>query len=314
MVKAAAFSRIKYGTEVPREDYIQLCENAAYQAGKAGCDLFVLPEHFDTFGSLEMAVNDGGIYCEGTDRSDICAACAEPVPGPMTHRFGCIAQDFSMYIAANYYERDDGKTYNTCVLIDRKGNVAGKYRKSHLCGSEHRINGVTAGDELPVFDCDFGKIGIIICMDMNYPEIARILTLKGANILLWPHQTYGPTEEMVLLQARARAIDNACYIVGADFASLPPFAPYCTGHEYMGRATIINPDGVIIADTGHLPGLAIAAFEPEQHRITKDVVCIRKSGVDYFGEDILRTRRPELYGEITRRTELPKDEEVYDEL
>lgn len=310
-LKAGAYSRIRYCSPAPREEYIALCETAATEAGKQGCDIFVLPEHFDCFGSIETTSHDGGIYDERTDRRTLCRAVAETIPGPMTERFGKIAKQYSMYIAATYYELDADKIYNTCVLIDRKGKVAGKYRKTHLCGSENRINGVTAGDELPVFDCDFGRLGITICMDMNYPEIYRVLTLKGAKVILWPHQTYGPTEEMVLLQARARAIDNGCYIVGSDFASVPPFAPYYSGHELIGRATIINPDGTILADTGHAAGTAMAEFDPDFHRMTKDVVCIRRSGVDYFEEDIIRTRRPELYGEIVKKTDFPFDKEVF---
>ncbi len=313
MIKVAAYSRIRYDSPVPREEYIKICECAAEEAGAAGCDLFVLPEHFDCFGSTEMIVTDNGIYDDKTDRRALCRAVAETIPGRMTEHFGIIARKYAMYIAACNYELDGDKVYNTCVLIDRKGIVAGKYRKTHLCGSEGRINGVSAGDELPVFDCDFGKVGITICMDMNYPEIYRVLTLKGAKIILWPHQTYGPTEEMVLLQAKARAIDNACYIVGADFASEPPFAPYWNNRALLGRATIINPDGVILADTGHLPGLAIASFDPASPRLTKDVVCIRRTGVDNFGEDILRTRRPELYGEIAEQREFLEDEDVYKE-
>ena len=311
MVKVAAYSRIKYSIPVPREEYIRLCEEAAVKAGQAGCDLFVLPEHFDTFGATEMTANDDGIYDAATDRSGLCRAVAEEIPGPMTVRFAAICREYSMYIAANYFELSDGKVYNTCVLLGRDGEIVGKYRKTHLCGSEGRVNGVTAGDDLPVFECDFGKVGMTICMDMNYPEIYRILTLKGASVILWPHQTYGPTEEMVLLQAKARAIDNCCYIIGADFASEPPFAPYYSGHEFLGRATIINPDGVIIADTGHTSGLAIAEFEPNAARVTKDVVCIRRTGVDSFGEDIIRTRRPELYREIVKERAFLEDGELF---
>lgn len=307
-VKIGAYSRLKYEDPIPREDYIKICEIAAENAGKDKCDLFVLPEHFDSFGSIEKTAQKLE-DASSSDRRQMTAAVAEKIPGPMTKRFGAICRKYSMYIALNYYETEtivesgEHKIYNTCVLLDRQGNIAGKYRKTHLCGSEGPMNGVTAGDEIPVFDTDFGKLGITICMDMNYPEIYRVLTLKGAKIILWPHQTYGPTEEMVMLQARVRAMDNACYIVGSDFASPEPFAPYWAGHELLGRAVIINPDGTIIADTGHRTGTAIAEFDPELPRLTKDVVCIRNCGIDDFGEDIIKTRRPELYSLICKREE-----------
>lgn len=312
MVKAAAFSRIRYLEAVHREEYISICEQAAEKAGRAGCDIFVLPELFDSCGSIETSAQDNGIYDEKSDRSELCRAVAENIPGPMTERFGRICKKYSMYIAANYYEKENSRLFNTCVLLDRKGRITGKYRKTHLCGSEPRVNGTSAGDDLPVFDTDFGKVGITICMDMNYPEIYRILTLKGAEVILWPHQTYGPTEEIVLLQARARALDNCCYIIGADFASPEPFAPYTEGHALLGRATVINPDGVIIADSGHAPGLAIAEFDPKRPRLTKDVVCIRKNGIDDFGKDIIRTRRPELYTLITEKYQIDDDKDYFE--
>ena len=300
MIRVAALSRIKYVDPVPRQQYIHLCEKAAEEAGRAGCDVLLLPEHFDIFGSLETEARDGGIYDPATDRSALYRAVAEPVPGPMTERFGRICLQFGMYLIADYTELDGDKLYNTAVILDRAGNVAGKYRKSHLCGSEARCFGITPGDELPVFDLDFGRIGIAICMDMYYPEIFRVLTLKGAQIIFWPHQTYGPSEEMIMLQARCRALDNCCYLVGANFASPDFFAPYSEGHAYTGRACVINPDGILIADTGHQAGLAIASFDPALPRRTKDIVCIRKNGVDQYREDLLLTRRPELYSEITR--------------
>lgn len=300
MIRVATLSRIKYVDPVPRETYIRLCENAAQEAGRAGCDVVLLPEHFDVFGSQETTVKDGNIYDPNADWSPLYRAIAEPVPGPMTERFGRICKQYRMYLIACYTEIENDCLYNTAVLIDRDGQVAGKYRKTHLCGSEGRCFGITAGDELPVFDLDFGRIGITICMDMYYPEVYRILTLKGARIIFWPHQTYGPSEEMIMLQARCRALDNSCYLVGSNFASPEYYAPYSRGHELTGRAAIINPEGMIIADTGHFPGLAIASFDPEPSRKSKDVVCIRKSGVDQYREDILMLRRPELYDEITR--------------
>lgn len=311
-IKVATFSRVKYTSPVPREQYIRLCEEAAREAGREGCDIILLPEHFDIFGSIETAVSDGGIYDPATDRSAVYRAVAEPIPGPMTERFGKIAREYGMYIVPNYTELDGDKMYNTAVIIDRQGQVAGKYRKTHLCGSEGRCFGITAGDELPVFDLDFGRIGIAICMDMYYPEIFRILTLKGARIIFWPHQTYGPSEEMIMVQARCRALDNSCYLVGSNFASPDYYAPYDAGHELSGRAFIVNPEAMIIADTGHMGGLAIASFDPEPSRRSKDVVCIRKNGVDEYREDILMLRRPELYTEITSdNSDLSRCQEVF---
>lgn len=300
IVRVAAISRVRELKPIRREQYICMCEAYLQNAGERGCDIVLLPEQFDSFGAIETETGDNGIYDSATDRRPQTCAVAETIPGPMTERLGVICRKYQMYCIACYIECDANTFYNTAVLLDREGKCVGKYRKTHLAGGEARCCGITPGDELPVFETDFGTIGITTCMDVNYPEVYRVLTLKGARIIFWPHQTYGPSEEIVFLQARSRALDNSCYLVGSDFASPDYFAPYEPGHALIGRAVIINPDGVIMADTAHQAGLTIAEFDPEPSRKTKDCVGIRIDGIDRYRDDILLTRRPELYDEIIR--------------
>lgn len=297
-IMLGTMSRIKHLQPIPRAEYIEHCACEAEKAGRAGFDILLLPEHFDSFGATEMDAQDGGIYDEATDRGALYRNIAEEIPGPMTERFGAICREYGMYIVADYTERSGGRLYNTAVIIGRDGRIAGKYRKTHLCAPEKRCCGIDAGDELPVFDLDFGRIGIAICMDMYFPEVFRVLTLKGAKLILWPHQTYGPSEETIFVTARARAIDYCCYIAGANFASPAYFAPYERGHEFTGRAMIINPDGMVIADTGHYPGIAYARIDLNASRLGKDITAARREGVDRIREDLLHFRRPELYNKI----------------
>lgn len=299
-VKIGALSRIKYVESVPRETYISICLDEAQKAGESGCDVFLLPEHFDSFGAAETECADGGIYDPATDRSAAYRSVAETIPGALTERFGAVCRKYHMYIIADFVERDENRLYNTAVILGRDGKVVGKYRKTHLCGSEKRCCGVDAGDELPVFDLDFGRVGIAICMDMYFPEVFRVLTLKGAEIIFWPHQTYGPSEETIFVTARARAIDYCCYMVGANFASPDYFAPYEEGHALTGRAMVINPDGMVIVDTGHYAGVAMAEIDLDVPRLGKDIAAVRRCGVDDIKSDLLHFRRPELYSEIVR--------------
>ncbi len=83
------------------------------------------------------------------------------------------------------FEKEGSLIYNTGVLMDRGGNIAGKYRKVQLPLAEAEF-GVTPGCEFPVFDTDFGKIGILICFDHFFPEPARILSYNGAEIIFVP--------------------------------------------------------------------------------------------------------------------------------
>lgn len=298
VVKIGTISRVLHLQSIPRQDYIALCEEMVEKAGKAGCDLVLLPEHFDSFGACELEGTQQNLYREGTDYSSIRRQIAEPIPGPLTQSLGKLAARYHMYVVANYTELDGSKLYNTAVIIDRQGRVAGKYRKTHLCANEKRCFGICAGDELPVFHLDFGVVGIAICMDIYFPEVFRVLTLKGAEMILWPHQTYGPSEETLQIMARSKAIDYNCVLVTSNFASPDYYAPYSPGHAMTGRAMIINHEGLIIAETGHYPGIAMAEINLDIPKIGKDVAMARRAGIDYLREDILRFRRPELYGEI----------------
>ena len=110
---------------------------------------------------------------------------AEPIPGPATKRLGEAAQKNKIWVVAGLTERVGDIVYNTAVLLDRQGRVAGKYRKTHLPREEWK-EGVRPGQEYPVFDTDFGRVAIQICYDWFFPEPAAIFALKGAEIILCP--------------------------------------------------------------------------------------------------------------------------------
>lgn len=134
----------------------------------------------------------------------------EPVPGPTTKYLGEVAKRNNLYIVAGLLEKDGDAVYNTAVLIDRKGNLAGKYRKTSL-PREEIDGGVTPGNSFPVFDTDFGRIGIMICWDVTFPEPARALAQQGAEIIFLP--IWGGD----LTLAKARAIENQVYLVSSTY-------------------------------------------------------------------------------------------------
>jgi predicted amidohydrolase len=150
------------------------------------------------------------------------------IPGPVTDILVERARQHSMHIVLSLNEREGVHYYNTGLLIDRKGGIAGKYRKVQLplCEGE---DGFTPGRDFPVFDTDFGRIGILICWDHGFPEIARTMAAKGAEILFLPSLWH--TE----VQAPARAADNGVYVVVS--------APQWT----KTPCRVINPEGEVIA-------------------------------------------------------------------
>jgi len=145
---------------------------------------------------------------QGSSRPYVSAA--EPIPGPSTQRLGEKARAHHMYVVAGLTERDGRRLYNTAVLIDRQGNVAGRYRKVYLPREEIE-GGLTPGDAYAVFTTDFGRIGIMICWDAEYGDGARAMALQGAEVLLVP----AAGGDLTLL--RARALENHVYLVSSGY-------------------------------------------------------------------------------------------------
>lgn len=149
------------------------------------------------------------------------------VPGPAMKPFEKIARDHHVYLVLGVYERDGDAVYNSAVLIDPMGKVAGVYRKVHLATSEG-WSGISPGNGFPVFDSEIGRIGSMICMDSMLSEPARLLALNGADFICLPimgdlrgdRLTPGPpifNEERWKAIMRTRALDNqVCLIVARN--------------------------------------------------------------------------------------------------
>jgi len=135
---------------------------------------------------------------------------AEAVPGPTTDYFGQLAATHNLHIVLSLYERDRHLVYNTAVLLAPDGKLVGKYRKVCLPHAEVE-NGVAPGNEYPVFDTKFGKVGLMVCYDGFFPEVARELANRGAEVIAWP--VWGCNPQL----AAARASENHVYIVSSTF-------------------------------------------------------------------------------------------------
>jgi predicted amidohydrolase len=156
---------------------------------------------------------------------------AETIPGPTTEYFGGLAKQHALHIAVSLYERDGHLVYNTAVLLSPAGQLLGKYRKVCLPHGEVE-KGVAPGADYPVFQTKFGKVGLMICYDGFYPEVARALTANGAEVIAWPVWGCDP------LLARARACENRVYVVSSTFTD-PKM-------DWMVSA-VIDPTGKVVA-------------------------------------------------------------------
>jgi predicted amidohydrolase len=138
---------------------------------------------------------------------------AEPIPGPTTEYFGQLAKKHNLHLVVSLNERDGHLVFNTAVLLGPDGKLIGKYRKVCLPRSEI-ADGVAPGSEYPVFETRFGKVGMMICYDGFFPEVARELTNRGAEVIAWPVWGCNP------LLARARACENHVYIVSSTYEDI----------------------------------------------------------------------------------------------
>ncbi|WP_271750962.1 carbon-nitrogen hydrolase family protein [Cohnella rhizoplanae] len=204
----------------------------------------------------------------------------EPIPGAFTDFLASYARKHRYYVIASLFETEGGVLYNTAVLIDRDGGIAGKYRKTHLPLFEAEM-GVTPGSEYPVFDTDFGRIGIMICWDSYFPEVARLLALQGAELL------FVPTQGNARIQSLARAADNGIHVVVAGMWEEKP-------------SRIVDPQGQVIAELSEeARGVAVAEIDLDR-RYYKYWLSVG----DADGEArslFRRERRPDTYGGLLGR-------------
>lgn len=175
-----------------REQFAPLIEEAA----RKQADLIVLPETLTQ-----------------TNTSKPYVDCAEPVPGPSTDYFGRLAKQYDLYIVAGLIERDAHLIYNVAVLLGPDGKIAGKYRK--VCLPRGEVSeGVAPGNEYPVFDTRFGKVGMMVCYDGFFPEVARNLSANGAEVIAFPVAGCNPA------LASARACENHVYVVSSTYCDV----------------------------------------------------------------------------------------------
>jgi predicted amidohydrolase len=210
------------------------CESFApliAEAANRQADLVVLPETLTFYGRK-------GSYVDA----------AEPIPGPSTEFFGQLAKQHDLYIVAGLLERSAHLVYNVAVLIAPDGDVAGVYRKVCLPRSEIE-QGITPGNEYPVIETRFGRVGMMVCYDGFFPEVARQLSNHGAEIIAWPVWGCNP------LLARARACENHVYVISSTYTDISA--------DWMVSA-IFSHDGKALAQAENWGDVAIAEVDLNQ--------------------------------------------------
>jgi predicted amidohydrolase len=247
---------------------------AIEQAALAGAQLIVLPE----------LASSGYVFA---DRSEL-VSLAEPRDGPSITAWANLATALGVTIVAGFPEAAGDKVYNSAAVVDPKG-LRGVYRKAHLWDSENAV--FDRADDLPlVVDTEHGRLGVMICYDIEFPEWVRAVALEGADLLCapvnWPllprPEGERPTEQV---RALAGAGMNRLAIAVCDRVGVE------RGQDWIGGSVLIDADGypLAIAEYGK-PGNVITDIDLAESRIKK------------FNEhnDVHGDRRVDLY----RRTRL----------
>ncbi|GAA3548860.1 carbon-nitrogen hydrolase family protein [Amycolatopsis ultiminotia] len=205
---------------------------------------------------------------------------AEPADGPLSAALGALAARHGVALAYGYPERDGPTVYNSAQLLGPDGSRLANYRKTHLFGDLDRTR-FAPGDE-PVVQADFGglRTGLLICYDVEFPEMVRAHALAGTHLLLVPTALMQPYERVADLLVPVRAHENGLYVVYANRCDTEGELTYC------GHSSISAPDAT----------LAKAGTGPELIFADVDLTALTRAREE---TPYLTDRRPQLYRSLT---------------
>lgn len=246
-------------------------EAACRRAKETGADLLALPEMFccpyETAKFSEYAEEEGGAIFRG------CAS---------------LAREYGVCLSAGSLpERGaDGRVYNTAYVFDRAGERIAKHRKMHLFDVDviggqvfHESETLSAGDEVTVFDTEFGKLGLCICYDFRFPELGRLMALRGARLLLVPaafNLTTGPKHWELMF--RAQAMFHQVFAIGTA-----PARDAGASYQSWGHSIATDPWGAVLAQMEEQEGEQLVDVDlTETERVREQIPLLRHRRTDVY--------------------------------
>ena len=217
---------------------LELLESLCRLAVEAKVDLLAMPElAFTGYNIFEYFDN-----------------LAEAIDGPIVTEVTKLASKYNLHLLFGLAERrPNGELSNSAILIDDNGQHLATYDKRYLWDREHEF--FTAGKKSCVVDTRFGKLGLMICYDNEFPEVARELAQAGAQIILSPTANMLPNVERQVLQIRARAMDNQCFVACINRSGIEGTLHYC------GNSIVSGPDGEVLGRLGLATGTVIVDID-----------------------------------------------------
>lgn len=254
-----------------KEENIKKASSMISKSVEQDADFIVLPEMFNCPYSNDKFIE----YGEDEKNS------------PTLNEISSLAEKYGVYIlAGSIPEKDEAGLYNTSYLFNRTGKIIAKHRKMHLFDIDvkDRItfkesDVLTAGNDFTTADTEFGKIGIGICYDIRFPELARIMVENDAEILFYPgafNMTTGPAHWELLF--RSRALDNQVFCVGVA----PALNKSASYHSY-GHSIIANPWGEVTAQAGENEELIISQINLDEiKKIREELPLLKNKREDLY--------------------------------
>ena len=262
------------------------------KAAQQGAKLIVLPELHQTL-----------YFCKHEDPNQ--HDLAEPIPGPGTDYWSKLAKELQVVLVTSLFERRaPGLSHNTAAVFDTDGSIAGVYRKMHIPEDPgyHEKFYFTPGDlGFRPIQTSLGKLGVLVCWDQWYPEAARLMTLAGAELLIYPTAIgYDPLDSQEeqqrqrdswLIAQRAHAVANGVFVVSVNRTGeeLDP-QPNKSAIPFWGSSFVVGPQGEYLAQ----------ASEKEEEVQVVEVDMGRTADVRRIWP-FLRDRRIDAYGDLTKR-------------
>ncbi|MCL1940404.1 MAG: carbon-nitrogen hydrolase family protein [Synergistaceae bacterium] len=212
---------------------------------------------------------------------------AEPEGGESWLALSGIAKKYGVYLSAGSMpESDGGRVYNTAYVFDRQGVQIAKHRKMHLFdidveGGQYfkESDTLTAGEQITAFDTEFGKMGLCVCYDMRFPELARLMALKGAKVILVPgafNMTTGPAHWEIMF--RNRALDNQAYTIGTA-----PARDEASGYASWGHSIIVSPWGDVLEQMDEKEGCISRVLDLEYvDKVRKELPLLAHRRTDVY--------------------------------
>ena len=170
-------------------------------------------------------------------------------------------------------KQEDGNIYNTSLVFDRNGDIIGSYDKIHLFdvldakGEEQESYQITRGDNLLTFDTDFGRVGVLVCYDVRFPEMARTYALKGVEYLMVPAAFFSPRFDHWQDLIKAAALQNGMYVMGVNI-----FGKVCDTLNMCGRSLIADPWGIPVATAPDKPSFIQAYVDSDYPSQIRDAL------------------------------------------